>query len=98
MIEATWSSDNVFLWRQFLTTTETGQRLLTRLVDGMPPLLDGADVNKTLVRNGEVRGFGEAIRELTIMAYPPPEPAAKADPYPDPEDDSRWTEDNQPKL
>lgn len=98
MSEATWSSDNVFQFRQFLTTTETGQRLLSRLMDGMPTLLDGADVNRTLVRNGEVRGWIDVVRELTAMAYPPPEPTVKSDPYPDLDDPEKWDDSNNPKL
>jgi len=99
MSEATWDSDNTFQWRQFLTTTETGQRLLPRLVDGMPVLLDGADVNKTLVRNGEVRGWSDVVRELNLMAFPPPEPpTAPPDPYPDLDDPEKWDDSNNPKL
>lgn len=84
-----WSTDDVLLWRNFLDS-EVGRRLIPKLAESAPILLDGADVNKTLVRNGELRGYQDAIRTLLALSEVTPEVAPSADAYPPLDDDSRW--------
>lgn len=70
--------------------TETGKRLLPKLVEVAPPLLDGGDTNKIMIRAGEVRGFQVVVRELISLAHPPP-PAPKSETeYPPLEADEHW--------
>lgn len=91
-----WTSTDAKAWREFLQNP-TGQRLLAGIALEEPELLDGADVNKTLVRSGEVRHQKRLVSfflQLTggaIESAPAAEPPA----YPDLEDDSHW---DGPKL
>lgn len=56
-----------------------------------PKLLDGADVNKTLVASGEVKGFSNAIAELFSLTVEQPPEVKPPEAYPDIDDDSKWT-------
>ncbi len=85
-----WDSENVALFRAFLLTP-TGQRLVPKLAEGAPALAEG-DINKVLIRSGEVRGYGEVIKTLLSLAVMLPE-APKSDgneAYPALEDDAKW--------
>lgn len=85
-----WSSVDEAHWNGFLQT-ETGRRLIPKVAERAPELLDGADVNKTLVRNGELRGFQEAIRALISLTHSVPEATtAQTENYPPLEDDAKW--------
>jgi hypothetical protein len=86
-----WSTTDESRWNHFLQST-TGQRLLPKLAESAPGLLDGADVNKTLVRNGELRGFQEALRTLLSLSHSPPLPPRSVPDYPDLTDDSQWSD------
>lgn len=86
-----WNSDDVALFRQFIET-RTGGKLVPRLSEAAPTLLDGAHANKTLVRNGELRGYQMALREIYNLAYPPPEPPKETKAYPDIGDDDAWND------
>lgn len=77
------------MWKSFLNS-ETGQRLLPKLAESAPILFDGTDVNKTLVRNGELRGYQEALHTLLSLAEPPPETVPSSDAFPRLDDDSKW--------
>ena len=75
--------------------TQTGKRLLPKLVEVAPPLLDGGDTNKIMIRAGEVRGFQVVVRELISLAHPPP-PAPKSETeYPPLEADEHWKDGQQ---
>ena len=93
-VPAAWDSEDAAVWSQFLTATRAGQRLFPRLLSVAPALLDGADVNKTLVRNGELRGFQSALRELIVIQGNEPQPQRDpiSDAYPSLDDDSKWTD------
>lgn len=84
-----WTDEDIQLLRQFLKT-RTGEKFVPRLAEAAPTLLDGGHANKTLVRNGELRGYQMALREIFILAYPPPEPPKETPAYPHLDDDSAW--------
>lgn len=79
-------SDN---FAKFLDT-ETGRRLIPKLADAAPPLLDGGDVNRILIRTGELRGFQLSLKEILFLAHPPPPPPQREDNHPPLEDDKYW--------
>ena len=76
--------------------SETGKRFIPKLVENAPPLFDGGDTNKILIRAGEVRGFQTLVREIISLAHPPPPtPSNPANHYPSLEDDSQWNDGNK---
>jgi hypothetical protein len=87
-----WDSDDTRALREFFKT-RTGSKVIGRVSEFMPPLLDGGDVNKTLVRNGEVRGWSDAIRTLVGLSIATPTPDSPVPTnYPSLTDDSAWTD------
>jgi hypothetical protein len=96
-----WTSEDVLQWRNFLATT-AGSRLLPKLVESAPALLQEGDVNSILIRNGKVLGFQESVRTLLSLAVIQPDPPQMESAYPDVTDDSKWpdgqktTEENKP--
>lgn len=85
-----WSSEDTLIFRQFLESP-VGRRLIPALVEKVPGLKDGGDLNAILIRSGEVRGFQASVRELLELAYPPPGPTPVREEYPNLEDDSKWS-------
>lgn len=87
-----WTTEDEVHWNAFLSTL-SGQRLIPKLAESAPTLLDGGHANKTLVRNGELRGFQSAIRTLLDLSHTP---VTVIDPqtttYPNLEDDSKWND------
>lgn len=61
-----------------------------------PKLLDGSDVNKTLVASGEVKGYSNALMELFSLTVEQPAEVKPPTNYPDLDDDSQWPE-NKPQ-
>ena len=87
-----WSSEDIDLWRQFLNS-QTGQRLLPKMLENVPSLLTGGDVNAILIRSGEVRGFQESAQALLAMTqYPPPPTPPSSDNYPPLDRDEHWND------
>lgn len=87
-----WSSDDEATWSSFLQSN-TGKRLIPKLAEQAPALLDGSDVNKTLVRNGELRGFQTALQSLITLSHSEPLPTnVETTNYPPLEDDSKWSD------
>jgi hypothetical protein len=86
-----WSSIDEANWDAFLRS-QTGQRLIPKLADAAPLLLDGAHANKTLVRNGELRGFQRALSELLSLSHAQPLPPQPETAYPPLEDDKKWSD------
>ena len=85
-----WESGDAVRLREFLHS-ETGTRLLRHVAAETPELLDGSDVNKTLVASGVVKGFQLAL--TTIFNLTVEEPAQTPPPpemYPSLDDDSKW--------
>jgi len=92
-----WSSDDAALLKSFFESS-TGKKTLEILSYSAPSLMDGSDVNATLVRSGRVGGYGEAITNLLALRNSrPPETTGAPETYPSLDDDSQWpTEPSQP--
>lgn len=84
-----WSSDDEFRWNAFLQT-ETGKRLIPKLAERLPTLLDGGDVNRVLIRSGETRGFQQAVAVLLELTHSPPPPPKTEISYPPLDSDEHW--------
>lgn len=85
-----WISENASELKSFIAS-DTGQKLLELLSYNAPNLLDGGDVNKTLVASGKLDGFMSAVDFiLGLRTHRPPEATPKADAYPSLDDDSKW--------
>jgi hypothetical protein len=93
--ETPWESINAAALREFLEST-TGQRALMHLSDQVPPLLDGGDVNRTLVRSGEVKGWNTALTALLNLTIEQPAPVKISETYPSLDDDSSWEDGKTP--
>lgn len=77
-----WTSEDVALLRAFLET-RCGEKIIPMLAQSAPTLFDGGEINRLLVRSGELRGYQSALREINFLAYPPPAPAKEPNAYPD---------------
>ncbi len=84
-----WDSQDAQILRIFLES-DAGKKALSIVSDLCPPLLDGGDVNKTLVRSGEVKGWGSALTSLVELVNRKPESQLPPTNYPDLDDDSKW--------
>lgn len=85
-----WAAPDEEKWASFLNS-ETGRRFLPRLLEGVPPLLDGGDTNAILIRTGVVRGFQLAVQELSRMAqHEPKSETPSGGNYPPLENDAAW--------
>jgi hypothetical protein len=84
-----WNSEDTQILRQFLET-RTGGKLLPRLAESAPTLFEAGDTNKVLIRNGMLIGFQTALREIFVLAYPPPDPKKEVTDYPSLGDDDAW--------
>jgi len=91
MEELNWSSEDVDILRGFLMT-KTGQKLLPAIANAAPTLFESGDTSKILIRSGALLGYQMALRELQILAYPPPEPKKETTDYPNLLDDQAWPE------
>lgn len=79
------NSEDVERWAAFLRT-QTGSRLIPKLLEGVPSLLSSGDTNAIIGRSGERIGFEKAARDLLALAVPQKE--VKTDnAYPDLLDD-----------
>lgn len=61
-----WTSDDVLNWQKFLTS-QTGSRLIPRVLEFIPDLLAKGDINEILIRSGEVRGWRNCIGQLLFL-------------------------------
>lgn len=93
--ELHWNSEDVNIFRQFLDS-RTGQKLVPRLAEATPTLFSEGEVNKLLIRSGEVRGVQLILNEIFSLANPPPSTPKEITEYPSLTDDSAWPE--TPKL
>ena len=84
-----WDSIDMGALRDFLAT-KSGKRLIPKLAESAPVLLGSGDTNAILIRNGELRGFSQCLREFLSMTVPPPVENAPDPGYPDLGDDSKW--------
>lgn len=90
----TWTNIDEQRLAEFLAT-ETGKRVIPRLMEAMPELLSRGETNAIFIRSGEVRGLMLALQTLNLMAHPP-KPAdgdgKTRGEYPALEDDSAWAD------
>lgn len=87
-----WTSDDAIALRAFLES-QTGSRFLQQLAEAAPVLLDGADqVEKTLVRSGQVKGFSEAVTTIINLTVEAPKYVPEKSAYPDLDRDELWSE------
>lgn len=85
-----WTSDHAKTLRDFLHS-DTGRLALDWVEHNSPTLLDGSDVNRTLVSCGEARGFTRAVSELISLTYEKPVSTTTPAPeFPDLDDDKQW--------
>lgn len=87
--ELEFTSDDNANWAAFLRT-QTGQRILPKLVENAPRLLASGDTNAILIRNGELLGFTAAVQALLELQSVPQAPQRGTENYPALEDDSAW--------
>lgn len=90
--EITWSSEDISVFRSFLAT-ETGRKLIPKLLESVPSLLKGGPTNEILIRSGEVSAWRDAALALLGLASPPPKQPDQlmhSNQYPDPTDDAQW--------
>ena len=86
-----WDSLHAYELKTFLESP-TGNLALQWLAFKGPDLLDGADINKTLVASGEVKGYSSAIENLFSLTKIQPEEAKIPENYPDLSNDAAWAE------
>jgi len=84
-----WNSEDARLLKALLAS-EIFQKALVHIAEQGPSLLDGADINKTLVASGEVKGYSTCIQNLFQLTYEQPDPGPVSETYPDLEDESKW--------
>lgn len=90
--ELSWAQNDAEKWDAFLRT-ETGKRLIPKLVESAPTLLATGDTNALLIRTGEFRGFQQAAQTLlSLTRIASSEAAAVVNEYPAPEDDKAWND------
>lgn len=87
--ETPWESSDAVALREFFLS-RSGQRALMHLSDQIPSLLDGSDVNKTLVASGVVKGWNDSLRALLNLTIEQPAPVKAPEAYPSLDDDSAW--------
>lgn len=84
-----WTETDERHWSSFLDT-ETGKRLIPKLLEATPVLLGDGSRNAILIRNGEVRGMQIAVTTLLALSHAQERLATPQLAYPPPEDDSHW--------
>jgi hypothetical protein len=85
-----WTSEDAATVRAFVESS-AGQKCLSLLSSACPALLDGAHVNKTLVRSGEVAGYTASIAFLlSLRTSRPVEAAGNSESYPSIDNDALW--------
>jgi len=88
-----WTQFDEQKWRDFLDT-ETGKRVIPKLLESVPGLLPGGDTNAIMIRSGEHRGLQLAVSKLIEMSHSDPEskPDVISEGYPPLEDDAKWND------
>lgn len=87
-----WSDEDMVLWRAFLDT-QTGKRVIPKMLEACPRLPDGGEINAILIRVGVVRGLGLAAQGLLVLAQPAPkDTAAPSLGYEPLENDAAWND------
>lgn len=76
---------------QFFLMSDTGRKLLPKVAESAPQLLESGDANAILIRNGKFKGYQEALNEIFTLAHPTaPINMNQNGSYPDLTDDKAW--------
>ncbi len=88
-----WTSIDEEKWGKFLES-ETGRRLIPKVLESVPGLLASGDTNAILIRSGEHRGLQLAVSQLLAMSHSTPgvKTEAISDSYPSLTDDTAWAD------
>jgi len=86
-----WTADDEGKWAFFLSSP-TGQRLLPKIVESAPLLLESGDSNAVLIRNGKLLGFQAAVKAMLDLSHSAPLPKREPDAFPSLTDDSQWND------
>lgn len=89
-----WTSVDEENWAKFLDT-DTGKRLIPKLLETTPILLPKGDVNEILIRSGEVRGIQEIARAMLDLAHPQQKIVSHGTEYVPLEADALWNDGQQ---
>lgn len=84
-----WDSADAAKLREILES-DVFKKAFRLTADFCPELMDGADVNRTLVRSGEVKGFHFAFTQLFSLLTEQPKQPQSSESYPDLDDESKW--------
>lgn len=84
-----WDSADAVALKEFLAS-DVAAKAFAVVSDLCPSLLDGADVNKTLVRSGEVKGYAAALSNLFDLVTKKPETSPVSEAYPDLDNEALW--------
>jgi hypothetical protein len=86
-----WNSSHAAVLKELLES-QTGKRLAELAAYNCPSLLDGSDVNKTLVASGVRSGYEMALSFLWSLTVVQPEQprAIISETYPSLDDDTKW--------
>lgn len=91
-----WDSEDRQALREFLNS-RAGSRLLPKVAEELPQLMDSGDTNAILIRTGVVKGAQEAIKAILMLARHEPEPPQETPAYPSLTDDEKWNDGNKIK-
>lgn len=91
-IETPWESADAAALREFLES-KTGQRALIHVSSQIPSLMDGSDVNQTLVRSGVVKGWGDSLQALLALTIEQPIETRATEAYPPLDLESAWKDE-----
>jgi hypothetical protein len=88
-----WTQFDEENWNRFLET-ETGKRVIPKLLESVPGLLGSGDTNAILIRSGEHRGLQLAVTQLLSMAHSTPDVKTETanEAYPLLTDDTAWND------
>jgi hypothetical protein len=88
-----WTIIDIENWNRFLNT-ETGRRLIPKVLEATPALLATGDTNAILIRSGEHRGIQLAITQLIGLTHAMPEVKTELanDSYPALENDAAFND------
>jgi len=89
--EVEWTSIEAKQLRDFLFS-DTGKKMLTLCETQTPTLLDGTDVNRTLVSSGERKGFDLLLEFIFSLTVESPKEVQPISSYPDLDSDAEWAE------
>lgn len=92
-----WDSEDRQALRNFLNT-RAGSRLLPKVAEELPQLMENGETNAILVRTGVVKGAQEAIKAILLLARPEPETPKETPAYPSLTDDANWNDGSKIEI